>query len=333
MHIFRLLKTIIIAILLFIVFFFALPKTSNALLAAISGDANGDGSVNTDDYVIWINNYNKSNQGSQYGDFNNSGYVDGLDYVIWLINYGTTPTTNPTETPIPTGPGGVNLNPFGTVNITTSEIEFNVNGAGSNIDSISFWEAADPTQSLMFVTSKANSSIEVYRYPFKSQLRTISCGSTSNGVWVDQERDVLYVTKRSTSDVCAYNLPSLSTNSSLSFTTAATSGKSEPNLTMLKLTSGQRRIYVSYDNKVYYHDAGNGNSLGNFTPTKGLETMYGDNYYKVIYIPDEKGRSGVYMYDANGGSVGSKFGNSTQTRKVSGFTRVHQAVWEITERD
>jgi hypothetical protein len=53
------------------------------------GDADNDGNVDIDDYVIWINNYNKSNQGSQYGDFNNSGKVDGLDYIIWLENFGS----------------------------------------------------------------------------------------------------------------------------------------------------------------------------------------------------------------------------------------------------
>lgn len=220
-------------------------------------------------------------------------------------------STASTNTPHLTPGSPVDLKPFGTVNINPSEIEFNVNGDGSNVDSISFWEAPDPAQSLMFVTSKGNSSIEVYQYPFQAQLRTISCGEASNGVWVDQDREILYITERRSSNVCAFNLPSLENNASLSFATAATSDQSEPNLTMLHLISGQRRIYVSYDETVYYHDAETGGSLGQFTPSKGLETMYGDDFYQVLYIPDEGDKSGVYIYDPDGNAAGPKFGDNT----------------------
>jgi hypothetical protein len=221
----------------------------------------------------------------------------------------TIPEPTSTNTLMPTPTGRVNLIPFGTVNIDTSEIEFNLNGDGSNVDSISFWEAPLPTESLMFVTSKGNSSIEVYQYPFTAQQRTISCGERSNGVWVDQDRDVLYITERNSSNVCAYDLPGLDNNSSLSFTTPATGGDSEPNLTMLNVPDGQRRIYVSYDDNVYYHDAETGIGLGEFTSSEELETMYGDDYYQVLYIPDENGRSGIYVYDENGNPEGSKFGD------------------------
>jgi hypothetical protein len=216
-----------------------------------------------------------------------------------------------THTPRPIAPAPVDLKPFGTVSIEPSEIVFNVNGDGSNVDSIAFWEAPDPAGSLMFVTSKGNASIEVYRYPFTTQLMTIECGSASNGVWVDQVRDILYITERGSSNVCAYDLPGLEDNSPLSFTTAATGDDSEPNLTMLHLPDGQSRIYVSYDEEVFFHDAETGEALGSFTPSEGLETMYGDDFYQVIYIPDENDRSGVYIYDHDGNPAGPKFGDSS----------------------
>ncbi|HSM72690.1 MAG TPA: hypothetical protein VK851_14185 [Anaerolineales bacterium] len=202
----------------------------------------------------------------------------------------------------------VNFEPFGILTIDDSDIEFVVSGDGDNIDSIGFWEAPEPAQSLMFVTSKNNSFIEVYQYPFNNQRTTISCGEVSNGVWVDQENNILYITERKSSNVCAYDLPALDKNNSLSFTTAATSNKAEPNLTMLNLQNGQSRIYVSYDNTVFYHDAGSGESLGQFTPSEELETMYGDDYYQVLYIPDEHQPSGIYIYDADGTPAGSPFG-------------------------
>ena len=37
--------------------------------------------------------------------------------------------------------------------------------------------------------------------------------------------------------------------------------------------------------------------------------MYGDDYYQVLYIPDENDRSGVYIYDPDGNSAGTKFGD------------------------
>src|SRR5574339_486505 len=65
-----------------------------------------------------------------------------------------------TLTVSPGATAATDLHPFGTVNIDTADIEFDVRGDGQNVDSISFWEAADPAQSLMFVTSKGNSSVE-----------------------------------------------------------------------------------------------------------------------------------------------------------------------------
>ncbi|HSL44141.1 MAG TPA: phytase [Anaerolineales bacterium] len=218
-----------------------------------------------------------------------------------------TSTDSPISTPIPTSSSSSHLEPFGLVRISAAETSFNVNGDGMNVDSISFWEASDPTQTLMFVTSKDNASIEVYQYPFKVQTQTISCGRASNGVWVDQDRNVLYITERDSSNVCAYELPDLNANASLSFRTAATRGGSEPNLAMLHLPDGQRRIYISYDDRVYFHDAETGDSLGEFEPMEGLETMYGDDYYQVLYIPDENDRSGIYVYNPDGNSAGSKF--------------------------
>jgi hypothetical protein len=216
-------------------------------------------------------------------------------------------TSTPMDTLAPTA--SLELEPFGAVSISASEIEFNLNGEGTNVDSIAFWEAADPAQSLMFVTSKGNASIEVYRYPFQSQLTTILCGSASNGVWVDQGSDILFITERNASNVCAYELPSLAEKGSLSFSTAANGGDSEPNLTILHLLDGQSRIYISYDDTVFYHDAGTGAGLGAFTPSEGLETMVGDDFSQALYIPDEGGRSGVYLYDQDGNPAGPKFGD------------------------
>jgi len=89
----------------------------------------------------------------------------------------------------------------------------------------------------------------------------------------------------------------------------------EPNLALLTPTGSPRRLYVSNDTTVYVHDAITGQKLAQFVPTRGLETMWGDDYDQVLYVPDENGRTGIYaykpdgtVYTRNGASV---FGNSS----------------------
>lgn len=66
----------------------------------IQGDANNDCKIDGIDYVIWLNNYNKTvTNGSVSADFNNDTFVDGLDYVIWLSNFGKSATHTPTPSP------------------------------------------------------------------------------------------------------------------------------------------------------------------------------------------------------------------------------------------
>lgn len=52
----------------------------------VTGDANGDGKVDGQDYVVWLNHYNTTSAGPTNGDFNNSGRVDGVDFVLWLTH-------------------------------------------------------------------------------------------------------------------------------------------------------------------------------------------------------------------------------------------------------
>jgi len=64
------------------------PTPSTAPL--IPGDANGDGKVDGQDYLIWVDNYGIINEGEfSLGDFNGDKRVDGQDYFIWLDNYNT----------------------------------------------------------------------------------------------------------------------------------------------------------------------------------------------------------------------------------------------------
>ena len=135
----------------------------------------------------------------------------------------------------------------------------------------------------------------------------------TNGVIVDQDTNLLYVSLRANSGakngpVCVYDLPSLQLSTSLPnpIETGAKSG--EPNVGLLRLTNGERRLYVSDDRRIYIHNATTGARIGEFS-TGPTETVAGDNFYQVVYVPDEKGKTGVYVYNPDGVELpGSPFG-------------------------
>lgn len=181
---------------------------------------------------------------------------------------------------------------------------FEVNGRGENIDSIAFWEAPDPSNSLMFVTAKENSLVEVWKFPFEDGeqdplVHATFARSPVNGVCVDQDENLLYVSiGRPSSTVSVFDLPGL--NYMMSMNKSGVDLKSEPNLAMLALESGEKRIYISADDVVYIHDAATGKYQDAFIPPHECEAMAADPYYQALYIPDENDRTGVYVYHPDG---------------------------------
>ncbi len=93
--------------------------------------------------------------------------------------------------------------------------ELELDGSGQNVDSIAFWEAPNSEDTLMFVTAKQNSLVEVWQFPFiereQSPLTHASFGSSQvNGVVVDQENNLLFVSVASpAATVSVFFLPEL----------------------------------------------------------------------------------------------------------------------------
>ena len=182
--------------------------------------------------------------------------------------------------------------------------DLQVNGAGQNVDTIEFWNAPDSSETLMFVTAKGNHLVEVWKYPFEGNELTPLRHSTFNsgqvnGVVIDQQEDLLYVSIGSSSNtVSVFSLPDL--NFVMNFNKSSADYHSEPNLALLNLSNGNKNVYVSADFTVYIHDAVTGSYIDEFVPTQGLETMASDCYYQRIYIPDENNRTGIYVYNPDG---------------------------------
>ena len=195
----------------------------------------------------------------------------------------------------------------------TLDPDIELNGEGQNIDSIEFWKAPDSSQTLMFVTAKGNHLVEVWKYPFVDNEQTPITNSTFNdgqvnGIAIDQDTDLLYISIGSpSSTISVFSIPDLTFVKN--FNRNGADYKSEPNLTILKLSNGAKNIYVSMDYTVDIHNEETGEFVSTFTPQEGLETMAGDDYYQRIYIPDENNRTGVYVYNPDGSAYNNGSNN------------------------
>ncbi len=192
--------------------------------------------------------------------------------------------------------------------------DFELDGAGTNVDSIAFWEAPDPRDTLLFVTAKGNQRVEVWRFPFSGrELEPLAhpsfgTGTQVNGIAVDPANDLLYVAvSRPASTIATFRLPQRQFAGELD--PGIGDLGAEPNLALLHGPDGTRRLYVSADDVVGVLDPATGAFSGRFQPSAGLETIAVDDREQVLYIPDENGRTGVYAYDP-AGAPHSKGGTS-----------------------
>ncbi len=176
-----------------------------------------------------------------------------------------------------------------------------LDGAGSNIDTIAFWTGAAPEETLMFVTSKADSLVEVWQFPFAqgsegAAIRHEAFGRGQvNGVVVDQERDRLYVSVGEPSGVVVvFTLPERRFERVL---LQAPLGR-EPGLALYHWPDGRTWLYTTGDRDrlLYVRDAATGEAILTHALDHDLETVWGDEYHGVVYVPDENDRTGVYAY-------------------------------------
>lgn len=188
---------------------------------------------------------------------------------------------------------------------TTLPAAFDINGAGSNVDSIAFWEAPDPQASLMFVTGKGNSLVEVWQYPFIGNERPflqheIFGASQVNGVAVDQEAGLLFVTVADPANtVAVFTLPTLEFERS--FVDNEISLGKEPGIGLYHQDGAATLAYVSSDadQAVHVYNTESGEQTNMARLDHELEMVLADEYENIIYIPDETGQRGILAYDPN----------------------------------
>ena len=195
-----------------------------------------------------------------------------------------------------------------------------LNGEGRDIDTIAFWIAPDPLDSLMFVTAKRNDIVEIWRYPFDedSEIGDLNSdnsngclgGDRVNGALVNQETNLLYIAVSAPdNNICIFRIDS----SDIDFVEQIDVNHdlgSEPNLALLHHRDGQTYIYLSADDTIYIYDADNMDEIGEFDnfDVDEIEVVFGDDFYQHIYVPDENDHTGVYVYAIlNAGMIESDY--------------------------
>ncbi len=138
------------------------------------------------------------------------------------------------------------------------------------------------------MTAKDNNLLEVWKYPFQeNELPKITFPSTVNGVVVDQEVDRLYVTESGKRRVNVFSLPNLS---KIKVFGEGEIGKGKTNIDLLKHNNGETWIYVTSSQKVYAFRSNDKSLATQFRPdVGGMETVLADDFYQIIYVPDESG--------------------------------------------
>lgn len=192
--------------------------------------------------------------------------------------------------------------PFGRVRLAP---EMRLDGAGAVVDSLAFWEAPDPADTLLLVTAKGNGRVEVWRWPFEGaelpplEHPSFAAGSLVNGIAVDAARGEAFVAvSRPASTIVVFRLPDRTAVRTL--VAGAVDLRTEPNLALLALPDGTRRLYASADDRVHALDPDRGEVVGGFETDHALESLVADDADQVLYIPDETRRGGVYAYDPDG---------------------------------
>ncbi|MDH3689089.1 MAG: phytase [Gammaproteobacteria bacterium] len=202
--------------------------------------------------------------------------------------------------------GGAQLGSFENFGEVTVTADFNVNGPGSNIDSLAFWETPNSSEFRMFVSSKNGKLVEVWTFPFEdttAESFVISHGV--NGVDVDQDTNKLFVSGDGL--VSKFSLPNLN------FETTFGGGhvsSGETNIDILDLPNGNKRIYVTDDSPaVHIFDPNSGSFIGQWDMNPyadgGIEEVLADSFYQVLYVPREDSggggsNAGMYAFDPAG---------------------------------
>lgn len=175
-----------------------------------------------------------------------------------------------------------------------------LSGAGENVDTIGVWETDRPEDTLIFVSAKDNQTVEVWKFPFNDAEQTPIRrpewkNGRVNGIAIDQDNDLMHVTVGGEpASAFVYSLPGL--EKKMQYVNKSRDLFGEPNVCLLKRPGKSTLAYVTSDRQISIHEAATGEQIDLFDSPTDVETVYGDEYYQCLYVPDENDRTGVNVY-------------------------------------
>lgn len=193
--------------------------------------------------------------------------------------------------------------PFGAATVTPT---FSLDGAGTNIDAVAFWETDVPDETILFVSGKGNDVIERWRHPFlENELAPIRLAWRPNGLRVDQVRAQLLVGNSSDGAVEIFSLPDVAHMRTIGKNDIVSG---ETDVDVVHHADGMTRIFATEDDSVRVFDGASGAQVLQFVPdTDSIEEIVADGFHGTIYVPEESGivskkhpRGAVLVYDTNG---------------------------------
>ncbi|HLB51220.1 MAG TPA: hypothetical protein VJL38_03530 [Patescibacteria group bacterium] len=193
--------------------------------------------------------------------------------------------------------------PFHTATVSPA---LRVDGSGTNIDAVAFWEAPTPEEATLFVSGKGNDVIEQWRYPFSGvELPPLHLAWRPNGLRVDHVGKKLLVGNSEDATVEIFSLPDLVHTQTIGREIIASG---ETDVDVLYRDDGTAWIFATEDDAVRAFDGASGEQRLHFMPdVDSIEEIVVDGFHRAIYVPEESGiaskkhpRGAVLTYDFDG---------------------------------
>jgi hypothetical protein len=197
-------------------------------------------------------------------------------------------------------------------------LDLELDGPGRNVDDPCFWvDPADPAGTLIFITTKDETFIEVFNVVSGEFVATIPGFGRPNNCAV--EGDLLLTTDRDHNEVTVHHIPDLA------LIDAFGQDMTEPEgIDVLDLPGGQKHVYVtdSADASVHVYDLATRDLVRAF-PTgfgAGIEPIYADDYHQRIFVArgEKEATRGVGLFDPEGQLI-LEFGLDVFRRDAEGI--------------
>ncbi|MDZ7288483.1 MAG: T9SS type A sorting domain-containing protein [candidate division KSB1 bacterium] len=207
---------------------------------------------------------------------------------------------------------------------TTVTPIFDVNGAVGSPDAVTFWNAPDLNNSLMFVTGPSDAKAEMHQFPFgNNELAAVPLPGKVIGSVADSEHDRLYV--RVGKEIIGLQIPGF--KEVIRFGSPYLGSGEENPLDLCRLHDERILVYTSEGSDMLGFDTRDGSLVYRFsTRCSEIETFVCDGFRNEISIHNENGPH-IDLYTLDGTFI-TEYGVGNFQNEAEGAT-----IYSIAEED